>query len=149
MNKKQRGMLVRLVVVIVITVGMVFAMVNVKEVVNKKEAMLAAKNLNIEILKYKQANNKWPLKNYVDEKAEQVRGRARLGEVKYRGDALGYVSSEDIVFYIKRDYSGLFLDDGYIVAKVSGKVEWLGDEEFNLLMSLKWTAEELKERSKK
>lgn len=150
MNKKQRGLLVRLVVVVVITVGMVFAMVNVKEFVNKKEAMLAVGNLNVEIFKYKQANGKWPLQSYVDEKAKQIQGRARLGAVEYRGNLLGYVGSDDVVVvYVKRDYSGLFLDSGYIVAKVNGKVEWLSEEEFDILMSLQWTAEELKKMKEK
>ena len=150
MNKKQRSMLLRLGAVIVITAAMVIAMVNIKEVVNKKEAMLAAKNLNIEILKYKQANNKWPLQSYVDEKAEQVYGRARLGNFEYRGGLLGYVGSDDtVVFYIKRDYSGMFLDSGYIAAKVSGEVEWLSEQEFDSLMSFQWTVEELKKMKEK
>ena len=149
MNKKQRAMLIRLVLVIVITVGMVFAMVNVKEVVNKKESMLAARNLNFEILKYKQTNNKWPLQSYVDEKAKQIQGRTRLGKVEYRASMFDYVGSNDVVvFYIKREYSGPFIGSGYIVAKVNGKVEWLTEQDFDILMSLQWTVEELKKLKK-
>lgn len=113
----------------------VFAMVVLKDVVNKKESMLAMQQLGIEISKYKKENGVIPSQSYVDAIVQRLPGNVRVGSIKYRALWINLDSTpDDILAYTEKKYPLSFLIDGFIVLKLSGQVEWMAPEAFKDLL---------------
>jgi hypothetical protein len=137
MNRKQRNIILRLVIVLSITGLMVLAISNFKEIVNRSEATMAIEQLSGLVFKYKNHYGSFPPVSYLDGLAGQVQGSARLGTVVYRADCIKYCSgSGSILMYVKKEYSGFLQPSGYIAARLDGSVDWLSIEKFEDEMAL-------------
>ena len=144
MNKRQKAILIKIITVTVVTTIAVIAMLNVKDLINRSEAMRAMKHLGREVLEYKQAHGSLPSEFYVHSIERKLEGYARLGKLYYRALWLDFDSTPDeILAYSEKKYRSLFLDDGYVVLRFDGRVEWMGKQEFETLLSQQQTPMEI------
>ncbi len=136
MNKRQKAILVKFITVIVITAVAVVAMINFKDWVNRSEAMRAMEQLGQIVLQYRKNRGSVPPESYVDGIKEDLEGYVRLGKLYYRALWIDFDSPPDtILAYTKKKYRSLFLDDGFIVLRLNGNVEWMGEREFEALLA--------------
>ena len=134
MNRRQKAILTNIVTVIVITAFAVLGMINFKDWVNRSEAMRAMEHLGQIALQYRKEHGSVPPQSYVDSVRDGLPGNARLGAVRYRGLWIDFESSDDeILAYAKKEYRSLLFSGGFIVLKLDGRVEWMGEEEFKEL----------------
>lgn len=138
MNKKQRNIIFRLIMVLAITGLMVLAISNFKEIVNRSEATIAVEQLSGLVFKYKNHYGSFPPASYLESLTGQVQGSARLGTVVYRADCIRYSSgAKAILMFVKKEYEGFLQPSGYIAARLDGSVDWLSVEKFEQEMALK------------
>jgi hypothetical protein len=137
MQKRQKFILIRFAVVIIVTVVAVVAMINFKDWVNRSEAMLAMDSLGKIILKYRAENGSVPPESNVNSIRANLPGNLRLGELfRYRALWINFDSSPDtILAYAKKKYHSLILKDGVIVLRLNGRVEWLNMKDFETLLA--------------
>lgn len=136
MNKRQKDVLINFVIVITVTVIVVIAMINFKDWINRSEATRAMEHLSQIVLAYRQEKGTVPPEFDIERIKNTLEGHARLGELKYRARWIDFESTADeILAYIRKEYSALLLSDGYIVLRLDGRVEWMGVEEFEKLLA--------------
>ncbi len=136
MNRRQKAILTNIVIIIVITAFAVLAMINFKDWVNRSEAIRAMEYLGQIALQYRKEHGSVPPQSYVDRVREDLPGNARLGDMRYRGLWIDFESSGDeILAYAKKEYHSLLLSDGFIVLRLDGRVEWMGEKEFKELLA--------------
>jgi hypothetical protein len=136
MNKRQRAILTNIVTVLVITVVAVVAMINFKDWVNRSESIRAMEYLGQTVLQYRKEHGSVPPQSYVDRLKEGLPGGIRLGSLRYRGLWIDFESSGDeILAYAEKRYPSSFLRDGFVVLRLDGRVEWMGEEEFKKLLA--------------
>lgn len=146
MNKKQKYFLLKLLVVFSVTAVTVAAVSSFKDFINKSESLLAMENLGALINQYRNQHGTLPPENYIDDIKTKLRGAPRMGKLVYRAKWLDYTTtSETILAYSKKDYSGIILSSGYVVLKYNGEVQWLTEDEFQLTMALQWAQGEPRE----
>lgn len=120
----------------VITVLAVVAMINFKDWVNRSEAIHAMKYLGQATLQYRKEYGSVPPQSFVDRVKEGLPGGVRLGDLRYRGLWINFESSGDeILAYAEKKYRSLLLSDGFIVLRLDGRIEWMGEEEFKKLLA--------------
>ncbi len=136
MNRRQKAILIKFVVVIIFTMLAVLAMVNFKDWVNRSEAMLGMKQLSDITLGYKKSYGAVPSQSYIDNiDKSQWPGYVRLGDLQYRARWLDVDSNEDeILAYTKKTYASSLLESGYVVLRLDGRVEWMKSNEFEALL---------------
>jgi hypothetical protein len=132
------------VIVIAITVFAVVAMINVKDWVNRSEAMRAMRQLGKEVLKWRQQYSEAhpeerrlaPPEPWVERQREYLPGNVRLGRLTYRAR---YIDSEstldEILAYTSRNYRSPLVGKGYIVLFLDGRIEWVSKDEFKKLLA--------------
>ena len=131
MERRQKIILRDFVTVIVITAIVVLAMFIFKDFANRSEAMRAMDHLRKEIKQYRDEYGSVPPKSWVDREREKLSGNNRLGNLQYRARWIDFESTPDeILAYSEKRYPSSLLDDGYVVLRLNGKVEWLGKQEF-------------------
>jgi hypothetical protein len=136
MNKRQQTILREFLVIIAITVAAVLAMMNFKDWTVKKEAIKAMEHLGELVGQYRQENRMVPPQSFVDRVVETLQGQARLGKLEYRGLWIDFESSDDeILAYSQRRFSSLFVKSGYVVLRLDGRVQWLGEDEFESVLA--------------
>jgi len=136
MNKRQKAISVKFITVIVITVVAVVAMINFKDWVNRSEAMRAMEQLGQIVLQYQKKHGSVPPVSYVDRIKERLQGNVRLGKLYYRALWIDFDSPPDtILAYTEISYRSLLFRDGYIVLRLNGSVEWMGELEFEALLA--------------
>ena len=136
MNKRQKAILIDFVVVITITAVAVLAMVNLKDWVNRSEAMQAMERLSQEVLDYRNKHGSVPPESYIDGIKEDLQGRARLGNLRYRARWIDFECPPDeILAYTEKNYHSLFLKSGFIVLRLDGSVEWMNRQKFETLLA--------------
>jgi len=131
MNKRQKIILTESVIIILVTAIAVIAMINVKDWVNRSEAIRAMKQLGQRALEYRRVHGSIPPKSYIDSIKETLEGHVRLGDLQYRAQWVDFESKPDeILAYTERKYPSSLLSDGFVVLRLSGRVEWLDKPEF-------------------
>jgi len=136
MNKRQKAILVKFIIVIVITTVAVVAMINFKDWVNRSEAMRAMEHLGQVVLQYRKNHGSVPPESYVDGIKEDLEGHVRLGDLRYRARWLDFESTpNEILAYTERNYRSLLVGKGYVVLRLDGRVEWMGKREFETLLA--------------
>ena len=136
MNKRQKAILINFITVIVITAIAVVAMINLKDWVNRSEAIRAMEHLGREVLKYREQRGSVPPESYVERIRENLQGYVRLGSLQYRARWIDFESTPDVVLaYTERNYHSLLLGSGFIVLRLDGRVEWMGKQEFEKLLA--------------
>lgn len=150
MNKRQKAILVEFVSVIVITAIAVVAMINLKDWVNRSEAIRAMKNLSQKVLEYQQEYRRnylqeygkeypyaaVPTEYYIDSIKKDLEGWVRLGDLQYRARWIGPEATDDeVLAYTEKKYRFSLLSDGYVVLRLDRRVEWMGKQEFEQLLA--------------
>jgi type II secretory pathway pseudopilin PulG len=136
MNKQQKRILVNFAVVTAVTIAAVLGMVELKNWVNRSEAMRAMEQLERAVSDYKQKNGSVPPQSYVDGLKESLEGQVRLGNLRYRARWIKFGSPPDeILAYVIKDYHSLFFRPGAIVLRFDGRVQWMGKREFEKLLA--------------
>jgi len=144
MNKHQRVILIKFTTVIVVTAIAVVAMINVKDWVNRSEAMRAMEQLGQRVLEYRRAYHSVPPESYVANIKETLEGHVRLGNLQYRARWIDFESTPDeILAYAEQKYPSSPLNDGFVVLRLSGRVEWLGKQEFEKVLARQQSRKEI------
>jgi hypothetical protein len=141
MNKRQKSLVLNIVAVLVITVAFIVLMMNVKDLLNKKEAMRAMEVIGREILNYRGRYGSLPPESYL----VGIRKRfVRLGELNYRAQWIGFDSEPNaILVYTRKNYHSLAASSGYVVLHLDGQVEWIGRKKFEAILREQQTAREI------
>lgn len=135
MNRRQKSILLNSIIVITITAAAVVAMVNFKDWVNRSESIRAMEHLSRIILQYRKNRGCVPPESYIDGIKATLEGRTQLGEINYRARWINFESTPDeVLAYAEKKYRSSWLDDGYVVLRLSGKVEWMSKKEFDALL---------------
>ncbi len=136
MYKRQKFILLKFTVVMVITLVAVVVMISFKDLVNRSEAMRAMEDLGQRILAYRKEHGSVPPESYIDRIKESLQGHARLGDVHYRARWLDFECTQDeILAYTEKNYYSLPHGKGFIVLRLDGRVEWMGKQEFETLLA--------------
>ena len=118
-----------------VTVIAVVAMINFKDWVNRSEAMGAMKQLGQVVLEYRKEHGLVPPESHVNE-VKEMRGWVRLGNLKYRAQWIDIGASPDeILAYAEKKYPSSLLNDGYVVLRLDGRVEWIEKQQFEKLLT--------------
>ncbi|MBU1260678.1 MAG: hypothetical protein KJ757_03210 [Planctomycetes bacterium] len=150
MNRQQKKLVANVVTVITFTVALVVGFANIKNAINRSEAVRAMNILSDEIFKHKKEYGSLPSTIYVTQYIDRI-GAVRLGNLQYRAQWIGFDSdlNTTILAYSQRNYRGL-VKAGYIVLWLNGKVEWLGKKQFEQILAsqqkqreLQWLQEHL------
>ena len=144
MNRKQKAILINTTTVLVITAIAVVAMINLKNWVNRSEAMRAMEHLSRIVLQYREKYGSVPPESYIDSIKEGLEGHARLGEVIYRAQWINFESPPDeILAYPEIYYSSWLFGKKYIVLRLDGRVEWMDKQELETLLAQRQSSQEL------
>ncbi len=136
MNRRQKRLLTESITVTAITVIAVLAMINLKDWVNRSEALRAMSQLGIKVLEYRQAYGSLPSESYVKNIIGTLEGHLRLGKLQYRAQWIDFEATPDeILAYSEKRYPSSLLEDVYIVLRLDGRVEWIGTKEFEELLA--------------
>jgi len=111
-------------------------MVNFKDWVNRSEAMGAMKQLSRVVLTYRKEYGSVPPESYVNEIKKDLKGWVRLGNLKYRAQWIDFDAKPDeILAYAEKKYPSSLLNDGYVVLRLDGRVEWMDKQQFEKLLA--------------
>lgn len=136
MNKLQKYILIKFIVVVTVTFLAIVAIINFKDWVNRSEAMMAMEQLGEAVLQYRKEVGSVPPESYVNEIKMSLKGSARLGKVYYRAVWLDIDSDDDeILAYTKKEYSSLILSSGFIVLRLDGRIEWMDGKQFHEILA--------------
>ena len=142
MHKRQKIILLKLTVVMVITLVAVVAMISFKDLVNRSEAMRAMEHLRRRVKQYREEYSSVPSGSWVDSQRENLPGNVRLSSLQYRARWITFESTPDeILAYAEANYHSLLVGKGYIVLRLgavlsdNGRVEWMGKQEFETLLA--------------
>jgi len=136
MNKRQKAILLEFVTVILATVIAVIAMINFKDWVNRSEAIGAMEQLSQEVLRYRKEYGAVPPESYVTSIKKNLKGWVRLGDLKYRAQWIDLEATPDeILAYTEKTYPSSLLNDGYVVLRLDGRVEWMGKQQLENLLA--------------
>ena len=114
----------------------IVAMVQLKNVVNRSEAMRAMQELGQEVLAHQRKNGSVPSEAWVDREKEKLPGYVRLRSLRYRARWIGFESSPDAILgYTEFSYRWLFSRNKHLVLRLSGVVEWIDQDEFKSLLA--------------
>jgi hypothetical protein len=142
-NSRQRALLTESILVLAATVGAVVGMMHLKDYINRSEAMRAMDQLGRRVLEYRRQHGSLPPASFVDSIRGDLEGSVRLGDVTYRALYIGPDAPADtILAYSERRYPSSLVQDGYVVLRLDGKVEWLPTIRFNALFTTQRTPTE-------
>lgn len=131
MNKFQKNVLTNFFVVIVLTSVAVLAMINLKDYVNRSEAMRTMTQLGQHILQYRKENGSIPPRSYIDRITEGLSSSIRLGRINYRARWIDFDSpGDEILAYVEQNYNSLLIHSGCVVLRLDGTVEWMDKNTF-------------------
>ncbi|MCH7917085.1 MAG: hypothetical protein IIC50_03765 [Planctomycetes bacterium] len=131
MNRRQKALLRETVVVLSVTVAVLIGMLNLKDWINRREAMRAMHQLAESIQDYRTTYQSVPARDFVDAQIPTLSGHVRLGKLTYRAAEITLDSADDeILAYTEQHYRSLFVNSGYIVMHLDGTVLWREQGEF-------------------
>jgi len=141
MNKRQKSLILNIILVLAITTAFIVLMINVKDLLNKKEAMRAIRAVGQELLNYREQYGSLPPESYLTRIREKF---VRLGTLNYRAQWIGFDSEPNtILAYTHKDYHSLATRGGYVVLRLDGRVEWIGKKQFEALLKKQQTSREI------
>jgi hypothetical protein len=153
LNVRQKKLVTNIVTVVVFTVAMVAGFANVKNAINRSEAMRAMELLGNEILQYRKTHGSLPSEYYVKQYTNEI-GAVRLSDFHYRAPWIEFGSEPNrtILAYSEKNYRG-FVRAGSIMLWLNGKVEWMNKKQFEQTLAaqqkqqeLEWLKEHLQEQ---
>jgi len=135
MNRRQKIIVAKFIAIIVITAISAFAMIIVKEQINRSEALRAMNLLSDRLLKYKDTYGALPPETYLDTILGDIPGNLRLGKLKYRAIWITLESGpEEIIAYSEREFRSISTTKGFIVRRLKGDAEWMERKKFIALL---------------
>ena len=144
MNRRQKTILRNTTTVIVITAIAVAAMIDLKNWVNRSEAMRAMEDLSRIVLQYREKYGSVPPESYINKIKEELEGHVRLGEVIYRAQWISFESTpKEILAYTERPHSSWLFGKKCIVLRLDGRAEWMDKQEFKTLLAQRQSSQEL------
>ncbi len=144
MKKRQKSMLIEVVVVVAVTTLAVLAMMNFKDYINKSEATKSFYDLSSIIKNYKEKYGSIPPESYLQQIRDDLQGSLRLGGLQYRSRWIDFDSPPDtILAYTERNYRSPFVNSGYVVLKLNGQVQWMGKKEFKQIFATQQKPQEI------
>jgi hypothetical protein len=142
MNQRQKSTIIRSVVVIAGTAAFVAVMLNVRDYVNRAEALRTMEHLGERVRQYRDKFNSTPPKSYLTGQRTSLQD-VRLGDFEYRAPWVEFGASADtILAYTRKNYQFL-VGKGYIVMRLDGHVEWMEKAEFEALLRKQQTQAEI------
>ncbi len=136
MTQYKRSLLIQFVVVLLATVAAIVGLMHLKDYVNRSEAMRAMTQLGGRILDYRSTQGSLPPQSFIDDVKDQVDGAVRIGNVRYRALWIGPGAlDETILAYSEKRHPSSLLDDGFVVLRLDGAVEWLPSAQFRALFA--------------
>jgi hypothetical protein len=143
MNGRQKAILRDTTTVIAITAITVVAMINLKNWVNRSEAMRAMEHLGRIVLQYREKYGSVPPESYIDRIKEELEGHVRLGKVIYRAQWIDFESPPDaILAYTEKHHSSWLFGKKYIALYLDGRVEWMDKQKFETLLAQQQSSQE-------
>jgi type II secretory pathway pseudopilin PulG len=144
MNRQQKWVLTNFALIILITAAAVLGMIELKNWVNRSEAMRAMEQLQEAVTKYREKNGSVPPESYVDGIINNFAGKPRLGNLNYRARWITFDSPpETVLAYVNKDYNSFFTHPGVIVLHYDGRIEWMEKAKFDKLLAPQQTKLEL------
>jgi hypothetical protein len=144
MNRRQKAILTNTILVLVITTIAVAAMINLKNWVNRSEAMRAMEHLSRIVLQHRGKYGSVPPESYIDRIKEELEGHVRLGKVIYRAQWINFESKPDeILAYTESYHSSWLFGKKHIVLRLDGRVEWMDKRELDTLLAQQQSPQEL------
>jgi hypothetical protein len=141
MNKRQKSLILNIILVLAITTAFIVLMMNVKDLLNKKEAMRAMGIVGQELLNYREHYGSLPPESFLANIKEQF---VRLGTLNYRAQWIGFDSEPNtILAYTYKNYHSLAARRGYVVLRLDGRIEWIGKKQFEELLRKQQTSSEI------
>ena len=141
MNKRQKHLIRSVITVLTITAAFIVLMVNIKDLLNKKEAMRAMEIVGEEVLNYRRRYASLPPESYLTNIKEDF---VRLGTLNYRAQWIGFDAEPNtILAYAAKNYHTLAADPGYVVLYLDGRVEWMDKKDFEELLKEQQTTREI------
>jgi hypothetical protein len=135
MIRRQKNLLRDVITVIAFTTIAVVAMINIKDLVNRSEAIKAMTDLSQRVKNYRDEYGLVPSKSYVDSIKGSLTGQARFGDLQYRAIWIDSESTPDeILAYIERNFRSFLVGKGYVVLRLDGRVEWMDKQQFDALL---------------
>jgi len=139
----KRALLIESLLVLAATVAAVVGMIHLKDYVNRSEAVRAMTQLGGRILDYRQKHGSLPPESFVDSIKGDLEGAVRMGNIRYRALWIGPdAPDETILAYSQKKHPSSFLQDGYVVLWLNGRVEWRPSAEFKALLAEQQTPAE-------
>jgi hypothetical protein len=136
MNKRQKWILMNFAVVTAVTVMAVAGMVEMKNGINRSEAIRTMEQLAKVVGDYRQKYGSVPPESYVDGLRETLEGQIRLGNLQYRARWIEVDSpAETILAYARKNYHSLFFKPGAIVLCFDGQVRWMDKPAFDRMLA--------------
>ncbi len=148
MTPYKRSLLIQFIVVGLATVTAVIAMLHLKDYVNRSEAMRAMTQLGQRVLAYRSERGSLPPQSFIDDVKDDVDGAVRIGNVRYRALWIGPdAPAGTILAYSEKRHPSSFLDDGFVVLRLDGSVEWMPCARFAELFATQRTDAEVESLS--
>ncbi len=153
MNIRQKKLVANIVVVLVFTVAIVTGFSNIKNVINRSEAIRAMELVGAEILQYRKTHGSLPPESYVKQYINEI-GAVRLAGLYYRAPWIEFGSdpNKTILAYSEKKYRG-FVKAGGIILWLNGRVEWMNKKQFEQTLTaqqkqqeLEWLREQLQKQ---
>lgn len=144
MTNYKRSLLIQFIVVLLATTAAIVAMLHLKDYVNRSEAMRAMGELGGRILDYRAERGSLPPQSFIEDVKSRLDGAVRIGNVRYRALWIGPdASDETILAYSEKRHRSSFLDDGFVVLRLDGTVEWMPSAQFATLFATQRTDAEI------
>jgi hypothetical protein len=136
MNKRQRNIITNAIFVIALTIAAVIAMIQLRDWVNRSEALRAMEHLSRVVQEYKEEHGFIPPESYINQIKEDLEGSPRVGDLKYRARWIDFESGPDtILAYFFQPTDSLLFEDVYIVLRSDGRIEQIPKQPFEELLS--------------
>jgi hypothetical protein len=128
---RKKKVLIDVMVVLVITAVAVVGIIHLKDYINRRDALLAVEQLGEKILAYRKSLGSLPPEGTVQALMSEVSGRTRLGRFTYRAPWITPQSEPDtLLAFTQQDYSSPIVNNGYIVLRLDGTVQWMDAKQF-------------------
>jgi len=135
MNKRQKALIVEFITVIVITAVAVVSIMHLKDWISRSEAMQTMEELGRVVLQYRKEHGSVPSEDHIESFKASLEGHVGLDELRYRARWIDFESKPDeILAYAEKRHRASLLSDGYIVLRLDGRVQWMGEQKFQKLL---------------
>jgi hypothetical protein len=142
MNRRQKSIVINFFIVVAGTTVFVAVMLNVRDHLNKAEAMRTMEHLAEKVQEYRKRIKSTPPKTYLVGHRTDFED-VRLGNFEYRAPWIKFGAGPDtILAYARKNYQFL-IGRGYIVMRLDGRVEWMKKAEFETLLKKQQTEAEI------